>query len=104
MQSFSAKQVCQWMMIIIAYSEGHNGSRACTVDREDGLEKTSLSNNFSHRGLGMSPGRRFDNRCWRRTGFLDFKIQKSYSVRRYFWINVYFGGFLLVSIDFYGFL
>ena len=26
------------------------------VDREDGLAKTSLSNNFSHWVLGMSPG------------------------------------------------
>ena len=26
------------------------------VDREDGLAKTSLSNNFSLRVLGMSPG------------------------------------------------
>ena len=103
MQSFSAKQICQWT-IIIAYSEGHNGSRACTVDREDGLEKTSLSNSFSHWGLGMSPSRRFDNGSWRCTGFLDFKIQKSHSVT---WINVYFCGFLFISIDsldFYGFL
>ena len=27
------------------------------VDREDGIAKTSLSNNFSLRVLGMSPGR-----------------------------------------------
>ena len=39
-----------------AYSEGHNGSRSGPVDREDGIAKTSLSNNFSLRVLGMSPG------------------------------------------------
>ena len=38
----------------IAYSEGHNGSRAGPVDRKGGQVKKSHLNNFS---LGVSPGR-----------------------------------------------
>ena len=56
MQYFSAKLDTQ-IYGTVAYSEDHNGGRAGPVVREEGLAKTSLSNNFSLRALGMSPGR-----------------------------------------------
>ena len=37
-----------------AYYESHNGGRAGPVDREDGVAKNTLSNNFSLQALGMS--------------------------------------------------
>ena len=52
---FLRKIRCVNLWYYIAYSEGHNGGRACPVDREDGIVKTSLSNNFSLLGPKNEP-------------------------------------------------